>query len=238
MATTQAEQTGVTLVTNSQNAKLGQGVWATYVSQVTCPLSCPFRGNGCYAESGHMRFVSTRLNRAQVTPDEVIATEADKIRAVTYWGPGRIHVVGDATTDKQAAMLADAVAHYQKRWAGKALPKPPVWTYTHGHETRRESWGSISVLRSCENVSQVRKAFNDGFAAALVIVCESDKAFPHPEDNSITVVPCPQQTRPGVTCASCGLCARDELLRAKRIAIGFTPHGTAKRRVLEVLASQ
>jgi hypothetical protein len=37
---------------HSQNRKLG-GMHVTYAAQVTCPRTCPFLQNGCYAESGH-----------------------------------------------------------------------------------------------------------------------------------------------------------------------------------------
>lgn len=236
MAITQAEINGVTLVENSKNAKLGPNVWATYVSQTTCPLSCPFRGNGCYAEAGHMRFVTTRLNRAAVTSLEATVNEADKIRAVGSWGHGRLHVVGDATTDEQARILADAVAYYQTRWVNKGKPAPNVWTYTHGHDTKRESWGTISVLRSCETVTQAVKAMDDGFAAAIVIDYATDAPFAHPDDPSVTVIPCREQTGAAKDCASCRLCMRDDILLRKRAVIGFKPHGTSKARCMKVIA--
>ncbi len=41
--------TAAIAVETSENAKTG-AVIATYVSQDSCPSSCPLRGAGCYAE--------------------------------------------------------------------------------------------------------------------------------------------------------------------------------------------
>lgn len=38
---------GTILVLNSKNAKLGPGVAATYVSQESCPKTCPLLDDGC-----------------------------------------------------------------------------------------------------------------------------------------------------------------------------------------------
>jgi len=53
---------GAALVLSSTNAKLGLAA-ATYLPLSTCPAACPLRGSGCYAESGHVGFVTRRLER-------------------------------------------------------------------------------------------------------------------------------------------------------------------------------
>lgn len=39
-------------------------------------------------------------------------------------------------------------------------------------------------------------------------------------------MPCPAQTKGGVTCASCLLCANDSFIRSSGYAIAFEVHGT------------
>ena len=140
--------TGVSVRELTENSKLGAGVSATSVAQVTCPDICPFRGSGCYAESGFIGMHTRRLNGTDLTSDQVIANEAAGIRKLRGKHlPLRLHVVGDCNSDAQAAMLADACR----------TRLGPVWTYTHAWRTiARESWGAISVLASCESVDLVR----------------------------------------------------------------------------------
>lgn len=221
---------GATLVPLSQNAKLGP-VAATYVAQVTCPTSCPFYKNGCYAETGNAGIHTARLNRTTADAMELAQAEADLIHAAAINPkqskiPLRLHVVGDCKTDAAAGLVSTAAAIYQKR-------KGTVWTYTHAwKDVRRESWGDVSVLASCETVADVRKAMSEGYAAA--IVRDQDTTI---KEDGLTYVPCPQQRREGVTCASCRLCMQDSKLRDRGVVIVFTPHGFNRKKVNQTLES-
>jgi hypothetical protein len=44
------------------------------------------------------------------------------------------------------------------------------------------------------------------------------------------IVICPAQTHPGVTCASCGLCA----VRSRSVIVGFLAHGASKRKAAAI----
>jgi hypothetical protein len=219
-------------VLHSHNSKVGD-VAATYAPiSMTCPTSCPLRDNGCYAQSGNVGFKVRRTEEysAGLNGDTVATLEGDEIADMARHAPKghalRIHVSGDATTDYRARQMA----------RGASVWNGPVWSYTHAWATvARESWGRVSVLASCESVSQVILAAWRGFAAALVVAEHpaDGRAYRTPE--GVKVIPCPSQTR-GVLCTDCRLCWDDQLLMRQGACIAFAAHGASKKRTLKVIA--
>lgn len=219
----------------SDNNKIGK-VSATWVAQNSCPPSCPHMGAGCYAESGMAGFTTARLNRAgndhpELTPAAIAQIEAAAIDTLTGKRDLRLHVVGDARTDKAAQILAAAADRYIAR--GNAKGKTVrVWTYTHSRDTARASWGRISVLRSCETMQHVKAAHNAGFASAIVIPEHvNDRAY---KNGEFTMVPCPEQTGRVANCQACGLCMHDQKLHANKRVIVFAAHGQGKRKMVHL----
>jgi hypothetical protein len=226
----------VAAVELSDNSKIGR-VSATWVAQNSCPPSCPHKGSGCYAESGMAGFTTARLNKAgrdntELSPADIATIEAAGIDTLTGKRDLRLHVVGDARTDKSAQILAAAADRYIARGAAKNKAVR-VWTYTHARDTRRASWGRISVLRSCETMPQVRAAHAAGYAAAIVIPEHvHDRAYKL--DNEFTGIPCPEQTGRAANCQACGLCMRDEMLHAAKRVIVFAAHGQGKKKMVHL----
>jgi hypothetical protein len=217
---------GVIAVERSQNSKTGE-VSATYVSQASCPLTCPFKGSGCYAESGltgiHTHKLNKQVSESPVSPDELAVNEAMAIANLSGELPLRLHVVGDATTNTAARLLGNAASYYSNKH------HQPVWTYTHAwRDVSRASWQGVSVLASCESIADAKRAREQGYAPALVV--ES-----HPEDgkarliDGLRVVPCPEQTGKAKSCKDCRLCFDDNRLKAANIVIQFATHGNTKR---------
>ncbi len=218
-------------VLHSKNAKVGD-VAATYapISQ-TCPVSCPLRDNGCYAQSGNVGFKVRRTEEysAGMNGDTVATLEGDEIADMALHAPRghalRIHVSGDATTDYRAQQMA----------RGALVWNGPVWSYTHAWRTvKRQSWGRVSVLASCESLADVMAAFKVGYASALVVAHHpaDGRAFRTPE--GVKVIPCPSQTR-DVKCTECRLCWNASNLIAQGACISFSAHGATKKRTLKVL---
>jgi hypothetical protein len=213
----------------SDNVKLGK-ISMTAASQESCPPTCPLRGQGCYSESGRPNLVTQRLNKSTVTnPLDIAKAEAEAIRKLSGRRMLRIHTVGDVYIKEGVQVLAEAASeHIDKHGM-------PVFTYTHGHETEREDWGKISVLRSCETFKQVKKAHEDGFAAAMVVEShDSPNAVNH---EGFTIIPCPQQTGKAANCAACKLCTQDKKLHARKAVIAFAIHGARKTKAKEILNS-
>lgn len=206
----------------STNRKTGP-IATTGVAQVTCPDTCPFRDNGCYAETAKMGHVTRSLNRAaeRHTALEAILEEAHLVDQLKGWMPLRLHIVGDCPDDETTQILSAAAARYRTRH------NAPVWTYTHAwREVDRASWGQVSVLASCETPDDVDEAHARGYAAALVV--DTHPSSSRYELDGVEVIPCPQQTQPGTTCESCLLCSRDDYLRQSRRVIGFAAHGATR----------
>jgi hypothetical protein len=222
-------------VETSTNAKLGP-VSATYASQASCPRSCPWFGNGCYAERGLVGWQTRRLNRSALRGAQRIAeAEARAIDTLTGDRLLRLHVVGDARTDSAACVLGAAAERYSRRGNAPRRGRK-VWTYTHAWRTvARESWGdAVSVLAPVETVREARETMKPGYAAAVVVSAfERESAY---WIDGTTVVPCPNQTR-GITCRECGLCRDDERLRSAGLVIAFEAHGTGGAAVRKTLLS-
>ncbi len=223
-------QKPATAVELSRNSKIGDAS-ATYVSQASCPSTCPFRNSGCYAEAGITGIHTHRLNKSvEIDPLKIAECEAAEIRKLTGRYPLRLHVVGDCTNDAAANIVSSAASEHKTKHG------QPAWTYTHAHNVRRESWRDVSVLRSCENIEQVRKAHEDGFATAMVVPeFERDTAYPIAE--GIVGIPCPQQTGKAQNCMQCKLCMQDEKLLRSRRTILFSAHGTSRKRVVNAITA-
>jgi hypothetical protein len=220
----------------------GPFVASTYVSIAsTCPDTCTFKNNGCYAQAGQSHLVMGELDRSgrSYAPLEVSRGEALALGAL--WPKGvpqdgarggrdlRLHVGGDVSCRRGARALGDAVALLKARGLGTA------WTYTHRwREIPRASWGPISVLASVETVEDAAVARDLGYAPAITVDrFRGRKAFAL--GDGIKAIPCPFEAGgSGPTCNTCRLCLDRDLPRLGA-AIAFAVHGAkaddARRRL-------
>ena len=81
----------------------------------------------------------------------------------------------------------------------------------------------ININLSCHSVSEAVAAVKAGFNAVTLMPSNAPKVT---KLDGAKVVICPAQTSDRVTCASCGLCAKD---RGTTI-IGFYPHGARSKK--------
>lgn len=217
------------LITDTNNRKIGD-IACTYLPiKQTCPESCALKDNGCYAQVGYVGFHMRRLEKKteNMKAYDIIRKEAREIAAHGPSAGGkalRLHISGDAKTEKTANLLRDAA----KKWNGK------VFTYTHAwRDVPRDAWGSVSVLASVENLRQASEAIDAGYTPAVTVATHpaDGKAY---YENGVKVIPCPQQTK-GVTCENCKLCMNDSMLYRQGAAIAFAVHGVRKKRMLTVI---
>lgn len=215
------------------NAKLGRGVLHTSASQITCPASCPLRRAGCYAEGGRVGLISRDLNavaqRDGHTAESVIRLEAGLIRGLNPTKPLRLHVVGDAPTERCAAILADACAERTG----------PTWTYTHAwRDVRRLAWGGVQVWASLDSPAQMEQAEEQGYQQMALVVAEHKSASARLEKGRLHI-PCPAQTKQGVTCAKCRICwhgpERWRHRGVDSVVVEFAVHGRSHRAVKAAL---
>lgn len=224
---------GAILVEKSQNAKLlgSKDVAATYTSiEATCPPTCPYMGNGCYAELGHTGIASHRMDKEakKLSPLDVARAEAHAI--VTSYRGGRIpdnrdlrlHVAGDSRTIKGTRVINKAVGNWKFRGGGD------VWSFTHAWKhVPRSEWSNVSILASVSDVKEAKEARAQGYAPALVVgEHRSERAY-ELEGSDIKWIPCPNQTR-GIGCTDCRLCFNADRLFSGNFGIAFAAHGVKK----------
>jgi hypothetical protein len=134
--------------------------------------------------------------------------------------PLRLHTVGDCKTDRAAAIVADAAMAHTARYG------QPSWTYTHAwRAVQRPSWGTVSVLASCETEDDVARATAEGWACAIVV----NKGDVLPDTIAgMKTIHCPQQTGGKPDCARCMICAKDTRIKGKAVVV-FEGHGATKK---------
>jgi len=224
-----------TLVRDSKNTKIGRAA-ATYASIAsTCPPTCPLKGEGCYAQTGHVGFTVRRLDNDGACAEDAALYEASLIAR----GPGaggrglplRLHVSGDARLPVAAELLGRAARAWRAKGGG------PVWTYTHAwRDVPRAAWGSsVGVLASVESTVDGRAAQARGYVPAVVVDKHPPTGRAYDKDG-VKWIPCPNQTRSDVTCTSCRLCFDTEKLAAMGAGIAFAAHGAGTKRALKVLS--
>jgi hypothetical protein len=211
------------------------GCSATWVTQASCWKLCAWFLEGCYASYGNAGIWTNGLNKlaggktVAIDARIIARDEAKAIDALSGDYDLRVHVVGDCRSNEAAGIVGKATWRYVRRGGRKA------WTYCHTWRiVARKSWGrALSVLASCETLQDVRSAMRAGYAAALVVESHpaDGKAF---EQDGLTMVPCPNQTR-GVTCLECQLCWKDAWLRRAKRVITFAPHGSGAKSVKATL---
>lgn len=143
----------------------------------TCPSTCSFLGNGCYAEQTEKQYPNVRPAGMQN-----LITEAGRIRAmildaVKRGKSIRWHERGDWFLN------GELDAHYVNNVmsACDSIVKsggelPPMWFYTHIYDSRLVELSKyMAVYASVHNAEDMRKAKSAGFT--LFAWCDSDMAF-------------------------------------------------------------
>lgn len=220
-------------LTHGTNRKLGEGVWATTLPiKATCPTTClhhPSNAGTCYAWQGHMRFTQDRWEREGKGTDPT-TQEPALMRQIPIGALTRLHVAGDFVGRRHLA----ACERTAKRRGLRA------WAYTHAWRTLRPSNTSqLSLLASCDTHDEMVTAHYQGFPVARIVSHhQTDKAYalhsPDGKESGFTGIPCPAETK-GVTCETCKLCLRGEWLHESKRVILFTPHGSRKGKLKELI---
>jgi hypothetical protein len=195
-----------------------------------CPGACPFKGKGCYAEGGPLRYIWDALDATEAgdtakngTATLHVRSHAELCEAIAVQPEGvlwRHNQAGDLPGDGNtidAAALGEIVA---------------ANTYTHHKMTPQnaEAVKAANVDGFTINLSANNLPHADEFAALgvgpVVTVLPTDQLENTQTPGGRRVVVCPAVTRDNVSCATCGLCSRQ-----RDAIVGFPAHGASKRRV-------
>jgi hypothetical protein len=218
------------LSTVSSNAKTGPIAVSTS-SRATCSPTCPFLGNGCYAESGplllHWRKVTEGMRGVNFRAfcDQLGKLESGRLFRHNQAGD-LPHTAGKISRAFIKSMVA-SVKHLK------------AFTYTH-HDIRKGE--NLSLLRyanrngftinvSTESESAADNVISAGLPAVMVANSKEARTTWHTKGGNVVLV-CPAQRSDTKTCADCKLCHH----RGRRVVIAFLAHGTSKHKANSVVS--
>lgn len=199
---------------DSGNAKLGEGVRATYRKVGdTCPQECSLLETGvCYAMHG---WVSHHSDNSEPSRED-----ADELLQYLMSLPGgkkiRHHVSGDFFKDDEPdwKYISAMLKGHTKR------PDLKGWVYTHGWRrlpsSLMNSPESLTTNASCDNLEEAQEAVDQGWPT--VVVVDEDSDGEELEDGTPVVI-CPNQTD-GLSCSECQLCLKKD----RKSVVGFREH--------------
>lgn len=208
----------------SHNRKTGL-MPVTTTSADSCPPSCSFRGNGCYAESGPLalHWTAVTAGRRGGTFEALL----EGIRALprdTLW---RHNQAGDLTPIAPGVIDAQLLLQLAMANRGRL-----GFTYTHYKMTpenaeavRHANTLGFTINLSAETLEQADQYAALGVAAVAVVLPTDATQIIRTRAGRAVVV-CPASL--GMTdCLHCGLCQQ----RRRKVIVGFPAHGSAKAKV-------
>jgi len=215
----------------SKNAKVGK-MAVTTSTATTCPTSCPFKSNGCYADSGPLKLHWDKVTREERGDDW--STFISKIKDMPEGSKWRHNQAGDLPGDMEKLDNEKCIE------LAKANKGKRGFTYTH-----------YDVLDNFQNAITVNMMNHLGFTVNVSAnnlehadkLCDMDIApvatvLPIDQTtNTVTpkgrkVVVCPATYKDDVSCASCMLCEKWD----RNVVVGFPAHGTSKKKAAMVAA--
>jgi len=213
----------------SSNVKTGK-IPVTMTERTSCPDTCALKKNGCYADNFPLSLHWDRVTDTGISEDALL----DSIRSLPAKQLWRHNVAGDlphnnGLVDIDAfSRLVDAAKHtkpimysHHKLYPGNQILF--AWARENG----------VIVNASCESIGDAYSAIRSGVNAVCIMPKDAKPVtkLTHPDSGEelARVVICPAQQMDSVTCASCGLCARDRV--ESKVIVGFLPHGAKFKKV-------
>lgn len=204
----------------SSNKKTGP-IMVTTSSANTCPDTCKLKDNGCYASSG-----PSAIHWRKVSSGERGISEAEFLQQIE-----RFSYAGEIWRHNQAGDLPHNDGFIDHDFVKKLcfVNRGLGFTYTHHALNRQNKMiidyansSGFTVNVSTDNVKQAKQLKSENPDLLVVTILPLDYA-----DNDKEILRCPAEYKENVTCARCKLCAISK--RSK--IIGFTAHGTSKKKV-------
>lgn len=203
----------------------------SYSSKSSCPNRCPFKGSGCYAEG--IRTVKT-WERADDESDKRFVSSQDDLTLALLEGVlehikepenellFRHNIAGDLAVRNtnnfnihEFLDIANAIIRVNAVYSGGFGKVVKGFTYTHCELTEGDKYvinsmkNAITVNVSADSPKEALEAKARGFNVAMTSVNPWEDIKLLKGSYGLTAVQCPAQTREGVTCKSCRLCAKD-----------------------------
>ncbi len=215
----------------SKNVKVGK-MAVTTSTATTCPTSCPFKSNGCYADSGPLKLHWDKVTREERGDDW--STFIDKIKDLPTGSKWRHNQAGDLPGDMEKLDNEKCIE------LAKANKGKRGFTYTH-YDVLDNFQNAITVnimnhLGFTVNVSANNLEHADKLCdldiAPVATVLPIDQTTNTVTPKGRKVVVCPATYKDDVSCASCMLCEKWD----RDVVVGFPAHGTSKKKAAMVAA--
>ncbi len=215
----------VRLALRSGNAKLG-GIPASITSRNTCPPSCSFYNDGCYAEYHVMGHHWRNVGERGDSWEEFLA-DVRRLPSGQLW---RHNVAGDLPG------YADVLDRSRLKQLVAANRGKRGFTFTHKHRSEDHrlaiGWANahgLTINLSADSLDEADELASLGVGpVAVVLPSDTSESVRTPEGRRVTV--CPAE-RGLMTCVDCELCS----LPHRKTIIGFIAHGQNKARVSELV---
>ena len=215
----------------SKNAKVGK-MAVTTSTATTCPTSCPFKSNGCYADSGPLKLHWDKVTKGDRGDDW--STFIDKIKDLPTGSKWRHNQAGDLPGDMEKLDDEKCVE------LAKANKGKRGFTYTH-YDVLDNFQNAITVNImnhlgftvnvSANNLEHADKLCDLDIApVATVLPIEQTTNTVTPKGRKVVV--CPATYKDDVSCASCMLCEKWD----RNVVVGFPAHGTSKKKAAAIAA--
>jgi len=215
----------------SKNVKVGK-MAVTTSTATTCPTSCPFKSNGCYADSGPLKLHWDKVTREERGDDW--STFIDKIKDLPTGSKWRHNQAGDLPGDMEKLDDEKCIQ------LAKANKGKRGFTYTH-YDVLDNFQNAITVNImnhlgftvnvSANNLEHADKLCDLNIApVATVLPIEQTTNTVTPKGRKVVV--CPATYKDDVSCASCMLCEKWD----RNVVVGFPAHGTSKKKASAIAA--
>ena len=224
------QPTKISLTKISMNAKTGP-IPVSMSGKETCPNSCPLKGKGCYASSGHVNIHWSRLSKGERSYHwNDFLSDIKSLHRNQLWRhnqAGDLPGENEKVNETELSQLVDA----NKGRKG--------FTYTHKYNNpsnhaaiKQANDNGFTINLSSNNLAHADELVKLNIGPVVTIVNSNQTT------NTVTpegrkVVICPATNRANVTCSSCGLCQ----IAKRSIIIGFPAHGIQKKKVDSIIAA-
>jgi hypothetical protein len=208
----------------SGNAKLrphrpsGRPVAATYRTYESCPTTCAFLGNGCYA-AGRIESTAKKWGSTGSAWAELLARDAP------FKAYLRHNVVGDILGNDD---MPDEDYIAAAAWLLEERPDLVPFGYTHTWDRpdiNPDVLPGAVMNASCESARDIVTARAQGWDTVITVATIEDMREAALEaDSPITL--CPAQRRDDIGCGDCGLCAKS----GRAVTVAFLTHGSGHKK--------
>ncbi|RKZ12595.1 hypothetical protein DRQ50_11710 [bacterium] len=217
----------VRLTEISHNKKTGPMPVST-TEEKSCPLSCPLKGQGCYAEYGPGLWHWRKVKDSGVPWGDFVS-RVRRLPKLQLW---RHNQAGDLPSEDGVSIDEEkltSLVNANKRKRG--------FTYTHYTDeaslpiVKKANDSGFTINLSANNYDEVDRLIGKG--SPVVTIMEEGASKVEFTAGNNKVVPCPHSTGKAVNCMHCGLCQ----IADRDYVIGFPAHGIGKRKALEATRS-